>query len=73
MIITAYSYELCKCHIYPTKKTRRDWDFNREKAHSKSRIETYAVSPICGETLCKIGLITSSETRTKLTVETQGF
>lgn len=57
----------------PQKKTRRDWDFNREKAHSKSRIETYTVSPICGETLCKIGLITSSETRTKLTVETQGF
>ena len=57
----------------PHIKTRRDWDFNREKAHSESRIETHAVSPTCGETLCKIGLISSSETRTKLTVETQGF
>ena len=58
----------------PQKQTSESWlGFYREKAHIKSRIETYAISPISEETLWKIEIITSSETRTKLTVKTQGF
>ena len=75
MTITVCTKELCKWHIYPSETDIRVLiRILYGKAHSKSQIETYAISPISGETLCKTDLlITSSETRTKLTVKTQGF